>query len=466
MLSEIHIRNIENHKYTIIDESLSTILLKPTWNYLESFIPFFIAPNLITLFGLLSTIISSCIACKFHSTNKILTTFISLFFTIIYINLNAIDGIHARKTKNTSSICELLNYGCDSISTILLTIMFSKLLGINDNVLIWKFVIMSSIGYMIYHYNTYNSVCKFGKYTGPFELILYFSLLSLLNLIFPNITELLVKQLENVIGINLCFLLIYSFFKTFDKNIVKNHTMMTWLIKSLIIYCVFKYFKLTPEININQIFYDGCAISFVTWEILLNLIAKRDSGIITLFVLFTYCIDGFYGMLFSLLLVVSYVKEISSKLNLNIFTQNINVYCCGVYDLCHYGHKKMFKEALNFGTRLIVGVHNDIEVKSYKRTPIMNMEERIREVSTSKYVWKVVPNALLKITEKELDDLNIHIVVCCSDYYNDQDTWYTVPKNRQILKPIPYTPEISTTDLIDRCRRLSELNFNLQYAKN
>lgn len=452
MLSEIHIKNIENHKYNVIDESISSSLLKPVWIRMQSYIPFCIAPNVITLLGLLSTIVSTYICYKHYDNYPIFTTLCAIFFTITYINLDAIDGIHARKTKNASAVGELLDHGCDSLSTILLTMMFCKLLNINGNILIWKFVATSSLGFLTYHYNSYKAPVTFGKYTGPVEILSYFLILTGLNILVPSLVHIIVDHLVNLSGTILFGLMCYAFYLTFDKYMNKHHTVMVWLIKSLLLYIGFRYIRLTPTIKLEQIFYDGCAISFVTWEILLNLIAKRDSGVVTMAILFTYYLSGYVGLLLSSLLVVGYIREITNALQMNILTQNINVYCCGVYDLCHYGHKVMFKQALQFGNRLIVGVHNDAEVESYKRTPIMTMNERIREVETSKYVWKVVPDALLKITDKELDDLNVHIVVCCQDYYNDQDTWYNVPRKRCILKPIPYTPEISTTDLIKRCK--------------
>lgn len=452
MLSKSHIRNIENHKYNIIDESISSSLLKPTWLRMQSYIPFCIAPNLITLSGLLSTIISTFICYKYHDTYPIITTLCAIFFTITYINLDAIDGIHARKTKNSSAVGELLDHGCDSISTILLTMMFCKLLNINNPILIWKFVVTSSLGFLAYHYNSYKSPATFGKFTGPVEILSYLLLLTAVNITIPSVAHIVVNHLVNLISIFLIGSICYTFYNTFDKHMNKHHTVMTWLIKSLLIYIGFRYTRLIPTITSEQIFYDGCAISFVTWEIILNSIAKRDSGIVTIVILFTYYLSGNIGLILSTFIIISYIREIANALQMNILTQNINVYCCGVYDLCHYGHKIMFEKALHFGTRLIVGVHNDAEVESYKRTPIMNMKERMREVETSKYVWKVVPDALLLISQKELDNLNVHIVVCCQDYYNDANIWYALPRKNGILKPIPYTPEISTTDIIKRCK--------------
>ena len=56
------------------------------------------------------------------------------------------------------------------------------------------------------------------------------------------------------------------------------------------------------------------------------------------------------------------------------------VYVDMVGDLFHYGHVNMLRNAKNQGDILYVGVHNDLDVKSYKRTPIMTMEERIKVI--------------------------------------------------------------------------------------
>lgn len=453
MLNENHIKNIENHKYNIIDNSISTSLLKSIWLKMESFIPFCVSPNIITLLGLLSTMIGTYISYMYYDTSQYIATFCALFFTITYINLDAIDGIHARKTKNVSAIGELLDHGCDSISTILLTLMFCKLLNIQNNILIWKCVIISSLVFLTYHCDSLKTYHTFGKYTGPVEILTYFSILTMINIFVPSIVKILLSQFLNLIDPFLFGIIIYTFHMTFNKEMKKHHTVMTWVIKLLLLYIGFRFLFLSPNITLEQIFCDGCAISFVTWEIILNKISKRDSGIIIMFIIFTYYLSGYFGVISSITLIINYIRNIADALNLNIFTQNINVYCCGVYDLCHYGHKIMFKKSLEYGTRLIVGVHNDAVVQSYKRLPIMNMNERIKEVETSKYVSKVVPNALLQITQKELDDLNIHIVVCCEDYYCDDDKWYEVPRKAGILKSISYTNEISTTDIIKRCKK-------------
>ena len=58
------------------------------------------------------------------------------------------------------------------------------------------------------------------------------------------------------------------------------------------------------------------------------------------------------------------------------------VYVDMVADLFHYGHANFLRQAKQFGDHLIVGIHSDEVVKEYKRTPILNMKERVDTVSS------------------------------------------------------------------------------------
>lgn len=81
--------------------------------------------------------------------------------------------------------------------------------------------------------------------------------------------------------------------------------------------------------------------------------------------------------------------DLCHHLNMPLLTVCRNVYCDGVYDLCHIGHKNLFKRALTYGNRLFVGVCNDEDCSNYKRPPIMTSAERCAEVAACKAVTKV-----------------------------------------------------------------------------
>ena len=60
-----------------------------------------------------------------------------------------------------------------------------------------------------------------------------------------------------------------------------------------------------------------------------------------------------------------------------------------VADLYHYGHMNWLEQIYlklikNTNNKFVVGVHNDETVCTYKRAPIMTMEERIKTLDNQK----------------------------------------------------------------------------------
>lgn len=139
------------------------------------------------------------------------------------------------------------------------------------------------------------------------------------------------------------------------------------------------------------------------------------------------------------------------------------VYVDIVGDLFHYGHIEIFKKAKEQGDILVVGIHNDDIVASYKRRPILTMDERIKVVEACRYVDEVAPNAPLHITDEWLDKLKIDLVIHGDDIDPASiKEWYGVPYKRGIFKTVPYTPEISTTEIIRRIKVRENLNIDKQ----
>lgn len=131
----------------------------------------------------------------------------------------------------------------------------------------------------------------------------------------------------------------------------------------------------------------------------------------------------------------------------------IRVYVDVVADLMHPGHVAFFKNAKEFGNYLIVGVHSDEDVDSYKRVPILNLEERVALVSSCRYVDEVYVGAPLRITEEFVKKMNIDVVVHGDDFNPDTRLeWYGVPIQLGIFKTVPYTKGVSTTEIIQRIK--------------
>lgn len=61
LLSEAQLKRLGDHQYSCQSNSILDKLLQPYWNWLVSKIPIWLAPNLLTICGLIINIITSLI---------------------------------------------------------------------------------------------------------------------------------------------------------------------------------------------------------------------------------------------------------------------------------------------------------------------------------------------------------------------------------------------------------------------
>ena len=131
----------------------------------------------------------------------------------------------------------------------------------------------------------------------------------------------------------------------------------------------------------------------------------------------------------------------------------IRVYVDMVADLFHPGHVEFLRKARTFGDALVVGIHSDRTVESYKGRPLMTMAERMTVVAGCRYVDEVVPDAPLVVHEAWLKTHRIDLVVHGDDFDVEMATkLYGVPMEMGIFRTVPYSPGVSTSDLVARLR--------------
>ena len=127
----------------------------------------------------------------------------------------------------------------------------------------------------------------------------------------------------------------------------------------------------------------------------------------------------------------------------------MRVYCDMCADLFHYGHVRFLKQCQALGD-VVVGIHSDQAIMTYKPPPIMTMTERIEVVASCRYVHEVVPNSPLKLTTSFLSENNIDLVVvpdnCTEALYHE---WYE-RIDASMIHRINYTSTISSTDIRKR----------------
>jgi cytidyltransferase-like protein len=229
------------------------------------------------------------------------------------------------------------------------------------------------------------------------------------------------------------------------------------------------YFQVGPErrhdgttggtLGMADVICDGLFMAVLTSDVTLAKMAGRElhpwvvlmslAAVFSHSVILTLCITYY----------IAVFADLCAYLNMPLLTTCRNVYCDGIYDLCHIGHKLLFQNALQYGNRLYVGVVGDEDAMKYKRPPIMTAAERCAEVEACKAVTKVIPDApCFGLTREFLDEHQIHVVAYGQEYlerYPDpkDDPYYRVPREMGIARPLPRTEGLSTSDLIRRIQR-------------
>ncbi len=136
------------------------------------------------------------------------------------------------------------------------------------------------------------------------------------------------------------------------------------------------------------------------------------------------------------------------------------VYIDGVFDLFHRGHLESLKKAKNSlndpdNTFLLVGVVSDKDCESYKRTPIINEEDRVEIIKSLKIVDKVIFPCPMTTTLDFVNKNNIDLVV--HGFSNEQDRekqkmFFEEIKNVGKFREIEYYSKISTTEIINKLK--------------
>lgn len=133
------------------------------------------------------------------------------------------------------------------------------------------------------------------------------------------------------------------------------------------------------------------------------------------------------------------------------------VYADMVADLFHHGHVEFLRQARALGDELVVGVHSDESVRSYKRSPVMTLDERVAVLRGCRYVDEVIPDAPLRVTRDWVERHGIDLVVHGDDFDHDAlMRMYGEPADMGILRTVPYTEGVSTSELLRRLTRRAE----------
>ncbi|XP_016772119.1 choline/ethanolaminephosphotransferase 1 isoform X3 [Apis mellifera] len=126
LLSPGQLKRLSEHKYSCTTSSLLDGFLQPWWDWLVSKVPLWLAPNLITIVGLIVNIATTLVLVYYSPDAKTeaprWACFLCALGLFIYQSLDAIDGKQARRTGTSTPLGELFDHGCDSISTVFIAL--------------------------------------------------------------------------------------------------------------------------------------------------------------------------------------------------------------------------------------------------------------------------------------------------------------------------------------------------------
>lgn len=131
---------------------------------------------------------------------------------------------------------------------------------------------------------------------------------------------------------------------------------------------------------------------------------------------------------------------------------NLTVYVDGVFDMFHRGHLELFKKARTFGGTLIVGIVSDEDVATYKRRPVIPLEDRAEIVRQCRLVDKVIIGSPLFITDELIDQNHVDIVVHGDE--NLYAMYYDAAIRRKMMRYVPYWKGSSTSSIIETIQAL------------
>ncbi|CAH2092342.1 unnamed protein product [Euphydryas editha] len=126
ILNAAQLKRLSEHKYSCTSASLLDAWLQPWWCWLVSKTPLWLAPNLITILGLIINIVTTLILVWYSPDARQdpprWACALCALGVFIYQSLDAIDGKQARRTGSQSPLGELFDHGCDSISTVFIAL--------------------------------------------------------------------------------------------------------------------------------------------------------------------------------------------------------------------------------------------------------------------------------------------------------------------------------------------------------
>ena len=455
MLSETQLNRFRNWKYQ--PENVR-FLGEHFWKIGLSFIPSYVHPNLIGISGFLCVVYNYILTLRFQPNILLVLGSISLVGS--YIFLGYLSTLHASKINYANSLWELFYYTLNNIAGIFMVMTYMNLWEIQDRTVILSTIFFIHIVYLNYHLESYLNSKKQLQITSYYEfIIIYIGLLimSIFRNYFPTFLYDFLRYLPYTLSIIASGYLLLNLLISIltwhndDQRVSFSEHEYVYSMFGLCLSYIIRSVGTIGSSDIGgQIGYlaEGVVLTIPTIEIILCKMSQKYFNPIVVVIMMASVVDNFLAIIITAGYYSYLFFNLSERLGIPLFRVKIRVYCSGVFDMCHRGHMLLFQRAAELGDELIVGVHSDKDVESYKRKPNVCQEERCDTVAVCKYVSLVIPNAPLILDMEFIKKHRIDLIVCSDEYDKEDDLYYDVPRKLGILKVLPRTSGVSSTDLM------------------
>lgn len=243
------IANLAHYSYSGVDNSFcGKLFLKHWWNYCVEFTPLWLAPNIITLVGLLCNILMYLIIYFYCPTLTEAAPrwcyFAVAFLIFAYQTLDNVDGKQARKTKSSSPLGELFDHCCDALSVAMFALVMSATLRLGPK---WAFVnlLVGIWPFYLAHWEEYHAgILVLGEFNGPTEAQILFIIIEIITGIFTSDfwtygSSITLGQIATVV---ITFVAIMTIFQNF-RNTYKLQNRMNYMacLQQLSPICIFTF---------------------------------------------------------------------------------------------------------------------------------------------------------------------------------------------------------------------------------
>jgi len=130
---------------------------------------------------------------------------------------------------------------------------------------------------------------------------------------------------------------------------------------------------------------------------------------------------------------------------------NKRVITFGTFDVLHIGHINILERAASLGSQLVVGISSDnLNFQKKGRNPIYCEEDRVKIISSLKFVDEVFIEQSLELKGHYIKDFNADILVMGDDWKGKFDNY----KDLCEVTYLERTPSISTTEIIEIVKKI------------